>query len=106
MLEEELVTIAREAGKGLEDPKLVYAEIQRARLEIDTRKWVMSKQLPRRYSERIAVGGDASSPPIQLSNADAAREVAMILAVATKRRVEARRKMEAEPADENGHGRA
>lgn len=34
--------------------------VQRSRLRIDTRKWVMSKIVPRKYSERIELGGDLS----------------------------------------------
>ena len=95
-MEDELLQLSDGAGQDEKDPKLANAAVQRARLQVDTRKWVMSKQNPRRYGDRVIVGGDADSAPIQLSNADAAREVALLLATAAARRIEAERKAEVE----------
>jgi hypothetical protein len=50
---EEIVTIADEA----KDANL-------ARLQIDARKWQASKLAPKKYGDKIAVGGDADAPPI------------------------------------------
>ena len=86
-MEDELLQLSDEAGLGEENPKLANAAVQRARLQVDTRKWVMSKQNPKRYGDRVLVGQDPSSGPIQLSNADVAREVAMLLATAASRKV-------------------
>jgi hypothetical protein len=41
--------------------------INRSRLRVDTRKWVMSKLLPKRYGDKIAVGGAEDLGPVQLS---------------------------------------
>lgn len=37
-------------------------EVQAARLAIDTRKWIAAKHSPRKYGDKIAVGGDTESP--------------------------------------------
>jgi hypothetical protein len=103
-MEDQLLQLSDDAGVGEEDPKLANAAVQRARLQIDARKWVMSKQNPRRYGDRVALGGDSETGPIQISNADAAREVAMLLATAAARKVKAQRKLDLEVEQEgNGH---
>lgn len=40
--------------------------IQRSRLRIETRKWLASKLKPKKYGDKLAVGGDADAPPIQV----------------------------------------
>lgn len=36
--------------------------IQRSRLRIDSRKWLLAKMLPKKYGERVALAGDDTSP--------------------------------------------
>lgn len=38
--------------------------IGRSRLRVDTRKWIASKLKPKKYGEKLALGGDADAPPI------------------------------------------
>jgi hypothetical protein len=38
--------------------------VQRSRLRIDTRKWAASKLKPKKYGEKLAVGGDEGAPII------------------------------------------
>jgi hypothetical protein len=104
-MEEELLFIADNAGKDEDDPKLANAAVQRARIQVETRKWVMSKQLPRRYGERVALSGAEDALPISISNADAAREVAMLLATAAARKVKAQRRLDLE-VEQEGNGDA
>jgi hypothetical protein len=40
--------------------------IQRSRLRIETRKWLASKLKPKKYGDKLAVGGDPDAPPIQV----------------------------------------
>lgn len=40
--------------------------VARNRLRIDTRKWIMSKMAPKKYSDKIAIGGASDLPPIQV----------------------------------------
>jgi hypothetical protein len=39
--------------------------IARSRLRVDTRKWLLSKLLPKRYGDKLAVGGAEDLPPIR-----------------------------------------
>lgn len=41
---------------------------QRARLMIDTRKWVLGRIKPKKYGDKLAVGGAEDMPPIQTQN--------------------------------------
>lgn len=54
---EEMLEIAREA-----DVKNGNA-IQKARLEIDTMKWLMSKQKPKKYGDKLDVTSDGKALP-------------------------------------------
>lgn len=36
--------------------------VQRSRLRIDTRKWMLSKMKPDRYGDKVQLGGDADNP--------------------------------------------
>lgn len=39
--------------------------INRSRLRIDTRKWALARMNPRKYGEKLALGGDEDAPPIK-----------------------------------------
>lgn len=56
-------------------------DVQRARLRVDTRKWALSKMIPKKYGEKTAlVGGDPESDaPIQFDDRAAARRIAHAL---------------------------
>jgi hypothetical protein len=41
------------------------AAVQRARLMVESRKWLLSKMLPKIYGDKIELSGDASAPLIQ-----------------------------------------
>ena len=103
-MEEQLLQLADGKAAPGSDPKLAMAEIQRARLQVDTRKWLMSKLRPERYGDRVVLSGDSRGEPIRLSNTDAAREVALLLTTAAARRVKAEeaeqvKRIEAEVSD-------
>ena len=44
------------------DGKPDNALVQQLRLDVDTRKWLLSKMHPRRFGDRIEVGGDPTAP--------------------------------------------
>lgn len=45
------------------NPRTDYDVIQRSRLRVDTRKWLLSKVLPKVYGEKVALtGSDGESP--------------------------------------------
>lgn len=55
----------------------------RSRLRVDTRKWMLSKVLPKVYGDKLAVGGADDMPPIETTDksmTDVARSLAFILA--------------------------
>lgn len=43
-------------------PALAAAMVTKQRLAVDTRKWLLSKMLPRKYGDRIEVSGDPAAP--------------------------------------------
>ncbi|HYD48010.1 MAG TPA: hypothetical protein VEB21_06675, partial [Terriglobales bacterium] len=49
------------ADMGGTDP----GQVARDRLKVDTRKWLLSKALPKRYGDKLALHGDDEAPPIQ-----------------------------------------
>ncbi len=42
--------------------------IEHRRLQVDARKWLLSKMLPKRYGEKLALGGAEDLPPVQMAN--------------------------------------
>jgi hypothetical protein len=50
-----------------------HEHIQRSRLRVDTRKFLMAKLDPKRWGDKIQVGGDADNP-LQISVRDLAKE--------------------------------
>ena len=50
---EEILTIGDEATRE---------EYQGARLRVDTRKWLLSKVLPKVYGDRVTLSGDGEAP--------------------------------------------
>lgn len=48
-------------------PRVNHENIQRARLRVDTRKWLASKLKPKKYGDKVAVGGAEDLPPVQVA---------------------------------------
>jgi transposase len=40
-------------------------EVNGLRLKSDNRKWLLSKLAPKKYGDKLAIGGDENMPPIQ-----------------------------------------
>lgn len=59
---QELADIADEPATLTPDGKVDSAAVQKQRLQVDTRKWLLSKLAPKKYGDRLEVAGDASSP--------------------------------------------
>ena len=85
IMEEQMLQLVDDIGFSGMDPKLANAEVQKVRLQVDTRKWLMSKMRPERYGDRVALTGDSRGAPIRISDEAAARELALILATAAAR---------------------
>jgi len=65
-----------------------HEHIARSKLRVDTRKWIMSKRLPRRYGDRVAQelsGPDGGAIEVSdVSRLEAARRIAFVLASAAR----------------------
>jgi hypothetical protein len=64
---DEIIEIAD--GKAIEDGKV--ADVHRDRLRVDTRKWTLARMNPRKYGDKIQVGGAEDLPP--MATVDATR---------------------------------
>lgn len=58
----ETIAIADEPAALLPTGAIDSAAVQKQRLQIDTRKWLLSKLAPKKYGEKIEVSGDAENP--------------------------------------------
>lgn len=59
----------------------------KARLQIDARKWVAAKLLPKKYGEKVTQTVEGGDKPVQIDNVsevEAARRVAFLLTKAAK----------------------
>ena len=70
-----------------EDGSAVYRlngeHVQRSRLRVDTRKWLLSKALPKVYGDKLQHTGADGEGPVQIEDKgayDMARRVALLLA--------------------------
>lgn len=68
-LADELTDIADDSGRDFiqtENGPVFNAEhVNRSRLRVDTRKWIASKLKPKKYGEKLAVGGADDLPPLK-----------------------------------------
>ena len=49
-------------GKPVVVKKKVPVDVQRAKLQVDTRKWLLSKLAPKKYGEKLELTGDPERP--------------------------------------------
>lgn len=65
-LADEMLEIADDATRDVtktEDGDVFNSEhVQRSRLRVDTRKWIASKLKPKKYGDKVSVGGDGEAP--------------------------------------------
>lgn len=59
---EQTMKIADEPVALTADGKIDTGAVQKQRLQVDTRKWFLSKMAPKKYGDKIEVSGDAASP--------------------------------------------
>jgi hypothetical protein len=50
-----------ETGDGKKD----WQAIQKHKLQVDTRKWLLSKLAPKKYGDKLEVSGDPANPLVQ-----------------------------------------
>lgn len=63
--------------------------LQRSRLRIDTRKWMAGKLRPKKYGDKLAIGGDKEMDPIQNEEVGTGSEkLAAVLEMIASRQVD------------------
>lgn len=68
---EEIIKIADDGSNDtyLDDegqPRTDHDVVARSRLRVDARKWYASKLAPKKYGDKLAVGGADDLPPVQI----------------------------------------
>jgi len=69
--------------EGEDGPKPNGELVARSRLRVDTRKWLLSKALPKRYGERVTNVHEGGDKPVEITDTagvELARRVAFLLA--------------------------
>lgn len=61
-LAEETLKIADEPVGSTDSGSTDSGAVQKQKLQVDTRKWLLSKLAPRKYGEKIQLSGDKESP--------------------------------------------
>jgi hypothetical protein len=59
------MTLTRRDGTAYEAPDNEW--INRSRLRVDTRKWLMSKLAPKKFSDKLALTGADGSGPVEIT---------------------------------------
>jgi hypothetical protein len=59
---QELLDLSDKDVEMSHDGKKDWAAIQKHKLQVDTRKWLLSKLAPKKYGDRLAIAGDEKSP--------------------------------------------
>lgn len=62
---QEAIEIADEPVPMTEKGGLDSAAVQKQRLQVDTRKWLLSKLAPKKYGEKLELSGDPAAPLVQ-----------------------------------------
>ncbi len=58
----ELLEIADQPVGSLDSGATDSGAVQKQRLQVDTRKWLLSKLAPKKYGDKLEVSGDAANP--------------------------------------------
>lgn len=88
-LADQLLKIADAPPPRLPTGAVDYGSVHLARLQIETRKWLLTKLLPRMYGDKVQVSGDPDGAPIKISDTDRAARIDAILRAAEARLLEA-----------------
>lgn len=72
-------------GKDDEGWEANGEHLQRSRLRVDTRKWLLSKALPKMYGDKLAIGGDKSMDPIQTEDVSPVDQLAQFINAKSRR---------------------
>lgn len=50
--------VTRELGDGVEVQVVDHEHISRSKLRIDTRKWIAARMAPKKYGDKLSLGGE------------------------------------------------
>ena len=64
-MEEDLLDTSDAPPERLPSGQIDAASVAKQRLQVDTRKWLLSKLAPRKFGDKVAIGGADDLPPIQ-----------------------------------------
>jgi hypothetical protein len=59
---DDIMNITDEELEPLEGGKIDNAMVQKQRLRVDTRKWLLSKMAPKKYGDKLELSGNEESP--------------------------------------------
>jgi hypothetical protein len=59
--------IEKQNGDGTTYKAFDAEHVQRSRLRVDSRKWLMAKLAPKKYGDKVQVGGDPENPIRQVT---------------------------------------
>ena len=85
VMADDTLNIADQEPVKTADGKIDNAGVQHQRLRVDTRKWILSKQLPKVYGDRTILAGDEDAPLNPLTNNERAAQAAKIINEALER---------------------
>ncbi len=88
--------VEKAAKDGTKQVAFNYENVQRSRLRIDARKWVLARRAPRKYSERSIAHSIDEPPPEQI---DSPRERIIAKLEAMAERIEIARNFPGGPPD-------
>lgn len=71
-------------GEGM--PRTDTDVIARSKLRVSARQWYASKIAPKKYGDKLALGGADDLPPIQMNDTEAATKLAAIIAAGLARK--------------------
>ena len=77
--------IAEEALHIADRPSKHEDDVQHRKLQIWTRLQLLAKWDPRRYGDKVQIGGDANGVPVAISESERAAKIEAILAAAAAR---------------------
>ena len=61
MIATEIIEIS-DQDVGMSDGKKDWAAVQKHKLQVDSRKWLLSKLAPKKYGDKLELSGDAQNP--------------------------------------------
>lgn len=66
LLADEILEISDDSSRDVIEtehgPKVDAEVVARSRLRVDSRKWMLSKMLPKVYGDKLEIGGDDKNP--------------------------------------------